>query len=478
MSAQDQTLVVCGGGLAGLMVASSLAGNLGAAYNIVLLEEACELPVDFFYGSVTGPSGYEFFRSIGLNEPLLFQRSATSFSFGTQFVNWPSQSPAWMQCHHLPFPVIAGVPLHHHLTRHGLPLEPLLISARAASEGKFAHPPQDPASALSRAEYGYQFSVREWAALLQSKLHASKVRRIGGKVAEVKAERGLVQSICLETGEQVEADLFLDCTGPARMLMSAVGGVFEPEREIEASSKIQPVDRLGPPHRMLEAHADSWTSKTHLQNAELTLHVGQGESASSREGAHAISLGKLDQAWCGNCVAIGHAGAVLEPLTPAPMMLLQRDIERLMDLVPTGPDQSMERREFNRRYKDDVIHAHIFQSALFRFERDLDASYWRAASKCSMSQGLDRKIIQFENRGVLAKYDLEPFNDEDWIILHLGMGRRPKYYDRQLDGLPASEALRRLADMKQTVEQMVSRMPAHHDYVASMKRYLEKQVNV
>ena len=36
---------------------------------------------------------------------------------------------------------------------------------------------------------------------------------------------------------------------------------------------------------------------------------------------------------------------------------------------------------------------------------------------------LKRKITQFESRGVILQYDLEPFNNEDWTQIHLGMGR-------------------------------------------------------
>ena len=67
----------------------------------------------------------------------------------------------------------------------------------------------------------------------------------------------------------------------------------------------------------------------------------------------------------GNCVAIGHAAEVQEPVTHAPMLLLQREIERLLTLVPCSGDMSVERREFNRQSADDFTHAEIFNRALF-----------------------------------------------------------------------------------------------------------------
>ncbi len=478
MSAAERTLVIAGGGLAGRMTALGLARSLSDACQIVLLEDAGDARYDLFYGSVTAPTGYEFYRTLGLAEPTLFLNSATSFSYGTLYQNWPATNADWLQCHHLTFPVISGVPLQHHLTQHGAPLEPLLISAQAARRGVFAHPPQDRRSALSRAEYGYQFSDTEWTALLGRALDESQVRRVSGDIAEIETDGGHIRAVRVSTGEHFSGDLYIDCTGPARRLANAVGGSYLGERDILASRSEARTDRLGSPHRTVEANGDGWDSTSQLVNAMQTLRVRDASQGQGSGEGLSVSLGRLDQPWRGNCVAIGHSAAVLEPLTVAPMMLLQRDIERLLDLVPALVDQDMERREFNRRFENDVTHAGLFQAAFFRLDEKLDTPYWSAAQASARSEALDRKIDQFENRGLLVRYDLEPFDDEDWMILHAGMGRRPYRYDRQLDGHSATNSARQLSDMKQAVEQTVSRMPPHEIYVANLKRYLEKQSNV
>lgn len=477
MVSAQQTLVVCGGGLAGRMVAAGLAGGLGPAYRIVLLDDAGDARFDAFYGSVSAPTGYDFYRTLGLDEPTLFLESGTTFSYGTQYKTWPGTRGDWLQCHHLPFPVISGVPLQHHLTQQGEDLAPLLVSAQAARAGGFAHPPQDPKSPLSRAEYGYQFCVEEWTSLLHRHLALSRVQRVQGDLVDVETEGADIRSVRLSSGTEVKGDLFIDCTGPTRHLILAAGGGFEKQREIAARRTNARVEQLGPPHRTVDAYPDGWTSTTHLSDAVHTLSVRAARGADDQSGDLAIGLGRMDQAWRGNCVAIGNAAAVLEPLTVAPMMLLQRDIERLLALVPAGHDHSMERREFNRRFDNDVTHAQLFQSAFFRAGELPQSPYWQDAGASTCSEGLDRKIAQFENRGLLVRYDLEPFNDEDWMILHFGMGRRPERHDRQLDGLPVADSARQISAIKQMVAQMVSRLPPHHVYVTNLKRYLEKQAH-
>ena len=151
MSPSRKTLVVCGGGLAGNLAALSLAKTLGADIRIVQIAGAERPADDIFYGSATSPESYNFLHALGLDERTLLLETRTSFSYGTLFKRWASPQP-WMLCHHAPLPIPAGIPLRHFLTRSGAPLEPLLISARAAALGRFAHPPEDPRNPLSRAE--------------------------------------------------------------------------------------------------------------------------------------------------------------------------------------------------------------------------------------------------------------------------------------------------------------------------------------
>ncbi|MEM7461012.1 MAG: tryptophan 7-halogenase, partial [Pseudomonadota bacterium] len=187
-----------------------------------------------------------------------------------------------------------------------------------------------------------------------------------------------------------------------------------------------------------------------------------------------IKLGGLESAWQDNAVSIGGAASVHDPLTPGPMVALQRDIERLLDLVPVSETFGMEQREFNRRYKDDSEHTEMFASAFYATVTH-DTAFWNDAKSSAHSSGLARKLTQFSSRGVLAKYDLEPFNDEDWTILHHGLGHHAARYDLQAESAPKAEIDRQLDGMSRAIEQLVKRMPPHHLYVANMKRYFEKQ---
>lgn len=464
-------IVVCGGGLAGHMATVYLANRLDGARRIIFLPNVGSAVSDPLYGSVTAPSAYDFLRALGIDEPVLIQGTSTSFSFGTAYRNWPSTNSDWVQCHHLPLAAINGVPIQHHLTLQEANLQALLVSAVAAAAGKFAHPPQDPRIPLSRAEYGYQFASEDLVRLLAREAGSQDIEVVTSAIADVCTDDGAISSVILETGVRIQGGLFVDCTGSDRRLQNALGPSFDVERSVSVDVAIQGNEVLGPAMRTVTASQSGWTAVTHLQERTHRLDVSDSSRGS------AIQLGQVAAPWVGNCVGIGHAACALEPLTPAPMILLQADLERLSELIPVGAGMEIERREYNRRFNDDVSHARLFQNALFNGVEAPKAPYWEDAMKSAQSEALDRKIAQFEHRGLLVKYDLEPFNDEDWLILHQGMGRRPRYFDRLAERASIRDVRQQFSSSQQAIQQIVSRMPPHHTYVANLKRYLEKQQN-
>lgn len=323
MTSQTKSILVCGAGLAGNLAALNLSTSLGSDYHISQIAGAAALPEDRLYGGATDPGAYNFLLRAGLDEPTLMLQSATSFSFGTHFRHWLT-GRSWVQCHHAPLPTPSGIPLRHFLTREGVGLEPLLISAQAALAGKFAHPPADRKSVLARAEYGYQFDTDEWVTLLERKIRETNVRRIDAEIRSITFDRETRCVVHLDTGDALEADLVVDASGLSRRPIEAAGGKFHTARNIGFSLSQTPSDALGPPCRTIEADETGWTATTHLQNARHTLRIGATGMTSEGAPVHTAALGQLGEAWIGNCLAIGHSASVVEPLTPAPMMMLQR----------------------------------------------------------------------------------------------------------------------------------------------------------
>lgn len=474
MSPTSRKIVIYGGGFAAHLAAAAFARSVGKAARLILVAPNETAESDNMYGSVTAPTAFNFFTSAGLDEPTLMQRTRSAFSYGTRFENWPSAASTWMQAFHLPLPLLSGIPFQHFLSAEGRALEPYLISAQAALKGVFAHPPGDPRHPLSRAEYGYQVSVPELRDLLADRNAANSIEMVTDNLREVQVADGRISALVMEGGRTISADLFVDCSAEQRRLAGALGERFQAGRELSAHVSQQTESQLGPAYRTLRANQNGWTATTPLQGASSVLTICDPTSAQDGAGLQ-FQTGRVEQAWVGNCVAIGHAAWGVEPLTPAPMMLLQRDIERALDLIPVTDNCQMEAREYNRRFDDDFVHATAFQRALFVGKNTPETPYWRAATAEPVGAKLQRKLAQFVSRGLSVRYDLEPFNEEDWAILLNGMGLKPERYDRQVDGVEKMAITQQLQGIERAVAEMVSKMPPHHVYMTNMKRYLEKQ---
>jgi tryptophan halogenase len=483
-SPRVERIIVCGGGLAGHLTTAALASQLPATIQMMWIDAPNSSDSDVFYGSVTAPTAYTFNLSAGVSEPELLLSTNTAFSWGTKYAGWGEQRRSWIQCFHLPLPIVGGVLFHHYLTRLGLgQLEPFLVSAAAARHGAFAHPLQNGPPLLARAEYAYQFDPQSYCRPFAAGANMSRVQRIQADLRGVERNESGIAALHLSDGRVQTADLYVDCTGPQALLLSQLDSTFLGGRRLRALSSQRAVDRLGPAYRTLTGHGFGWQSETPLQQSTMRLTVLAPECESDALSAHGESpqrsaeatLGCQTQAWVGNCVAIGHAAHVMEPITHAPMLLLHRDIERLLSLIPFSTSMAFESREFNRQSTDDYLHAAIFNRTMFETPPLADTPYWRAAREEPVHEKLEQKLAQFENRGLLVTFDLEPFNPEDWLVLHYGMQRRPARHDRVADRVPESELRQSLAKMPSDIEKLVKQMPTHHDYMAGLLSYLAQQ---
>jgi len=476
-------IVVCGAGLAAQMTVAALSQQAPSRMRVTWLKIAGTGTKDVLYGGVATPTAYDFNLAAGLDEPQLVLDSNTAFSFGTHYSNWGAGHRDWLQAFHAPFPVVDGVLFYHYLLQRGIgDMTPYLVSAEAARRGVFAHPPEDQRHPLSRAEYGYQFDAASYGALFERRITPA-VTTVSGTILEVMREGDGIGSLRLADGQSLAADLYIDCSGPDAHLAAHLGAAVTPSARLGVLASQTAAADLGAPVRTVKAGAFGWSAITPVQNASLRLTVYAREDEDMALDAHgeAPSLagdftpGYRAAAWTGNCVAIGHAAGVIEPLTPAPFILLQRDIDRLLSLVPNSHDMAVERREFNRQYLDDYRHAGLFNRALFNPQDASGGAYWERAATAPLDERLASKIEQFESRGLHVAFDLEPFGLEDWITLHFGMGRRPVRHDRIADHSARDKVDQYLNRMRGDIAQAVASMPPHGVYRQGLTKYLKQQ---
>lgn len=479
MTSANLHVVICGGGLAGQMAAAALAPYACATLTVTWLSDQADPDSDLFYGHLAPPSAYAFNLACNVAEPDLILHSQTTFSFGTHYRDWGAQALDWVQAFHQPLPVLDGVPFHHYLTQQGQGvLEPYLVSAQAARAGVFAHPPEERNHPLSRAEYGYHFEAADYGQRFERAALNAGVRRMEARIAAVDVVDGNIRTVHLSDGQSLTADVWIDASGPQAVLLSRLAPETLGQRRLTAQQVRSDTPPVTGGVTVVSGGPEGWQAKTPLRDSIVTLNVIDAESAdetvvSARTAT--VTLGHRQAAWSGNCVGIGQAACVAEPLTPAPMLLLQRDIERLLTLLPVSDDMGVERREFNRQATADYAHAGLFMRALFTAAPPDRSAYWQAATAEPEEARLRLKIEQFESRGLPVAFDLEPFSREDWLILHYGMGRRPARHDRTADRADRARVEAYLAAQRRDIDSVVRAMPPHRQYLDGLTGYLRQQ---
>lgn len=477
MYQQDTSqFLVFGNTLAASMTVLALSKTLPKNIKLIWLKPKAACPSDLLYGGLSSPDAYQFNLQHGVTEPELILETDTTFSFGTHFNQWGNNSRTWMQCFHLPFAATSGVELHHFMTRHKAALGDYLISAQAAAKGTFAHPPTDNLqSPLSRAEYGYHFDPAQWSAIFFNNMDKTRIEVINGDMVSLKHEQDHIDYLQLRDGTKLQADLYIDCSGTSSQLLSKLNNDFNCQRTVKLRHDTQPSLKTGPACRTVTGNKHGWQSVTPLREKNHTVSLFEASaeliltpplepsSENGQASCQTITLGYRNRAWQGNCVGIGHAAYALEPISTAPYILLKKDIERLLELIPLSHETSMEKQEYNRRFLDDVVHGELFHRALYAGQRDVGFD---------VSEKLDRKLSQYSHRGILASFDFEPFNQQDWAILHAGLGRIPERYDRMAEQVDFEKMQTQLDTMRTGMAHLASKMPTHHIYLEKLSMYL------
>lgn len=201
------------------------------------------------------------------------------------------------------------------------------------------------------------------------------VTRIDAEVAGVKrnAETGDIEALVTTDGAEVAGDLFVDCTGFRRKLIVGEMGA----KWVSYTDNL-PVNRAMPfwldhkPGAEIPAYTLAWAQEAGwMWSIPVQDRIGcgyvysdkfitpdQAKAEIERQLGHAIEprndlkfdSGRLDNAWIGNCIALGLASSFLEPLEATSIHGTIVQVMLLRELLfKQGPvDEKRARADYNR----------------------------------------------------------------------------------------------------------------------------------
>ncbi|MDM7859224.1 tryptophan 7-halogenase [Alteromonas sp. ASW11-36] len=500
MSNTIRRIAIIGGGTAGWLAAAVIAAQHKQATTVdktltITLVESSDIPT-VGVGEGTWPTMKNTLRDIGIKEADLFRHCHAVFKQGGKFVEWVKGNEDF---YYHPFTVPMGygrmdlapyvdniedyavqTNFQHHVCEAGL-------APRTISEAEYS----------GQCNYAYHLDAGEFAELLK---HHCKtmlgVTQIIGTVEQInRAENGNIASVTLGDQQEIEADLFIDCTGFKSLLLGEELGVpwVSADQYLFNDSALAchvPYESASDPiasHTIATAQNAGW-----IWDIGLTHRRGVGHVYSSKflnddeaeanlrryigETSHDISVRKIgfksghrEWFWEKNCVAIGMAAGFVEPLEATAIMLVEMSSRFVAENLP--PDTTIMTtiaKRFNKQMQYRWTRIIDFLKLHYMLTQRSEP-YWQAHIQPeSIPESLREDLSVWGFRGpTQADFDsaIELFPAASYQYVLYGMGFKPNFNLQ-----PHLYAQRQQAELimqrnQQVTQQMLDQLPAHRDYI-------------
>ena len=481
-------VVIAGGGTAGWMAACGLSSRLASLLDITLIESDEIGTVGV--GEATIPPMRNFHRLMNIDEQEFMRETQATFKLGIEFDNWGDIGDSyihsfgeigqrsWMAEFHEFW-------LEAQAQGFGGSLEDYCLELKAAKAGKFATQIGD-----TRLNFAFHLDATRYAKYLRKKSEKAGVSRIEGMIRDVQKDpqSGDIKALLLDSGELIEGDLFIDCTGFRSLLLGESLGVefddwshwlfSDRAIAVQTESVSEPL-----PYTRAIAHPSGWQWRIPLQS-----RVGNGIVYSSRfmsdEEAKQTLLnnisgkmitepryikyrtGRRQKSWHKNCVALGLASGFIEPLESTSIHLVMTAIIRLIRLFPFGDSSTALADRFNQESTTEIETVRDFVILHYKQTNRTDTDFWNAYRTMDIPETLAHRLDIFKNNGYVWPDDVALFRVDSWVQVMMGQGIVPEGHHPIAGKLSDGELDRLLSMIRRQVADTVATMPPHGDYVA------------
>jgi tryptophan halogenase len=450
--------------------------------------------------SATLPPLEAFHAKLAIKESSLICATGGSFSFGQNIVavsgglgvgRTPNFFHAW-GAYGAPIDGSAFFPCWLKATRHGLNIsfQDFCLTAVAAKNGRMLLP-DEATLAFGRTDYGYHLQTMAYVAQLKSLAAA-----LGTKIYEAqniivaRAENGSIEALIIDGMLRVEGQLFVDASGEDAILIGQAlraprsdwRQYFSVNRVLSARA---PAFTSIPPFAEIRAARLGWTAfhpnrlttgVVHAYSNGLLSDTAALESATAAAGVkladasfQSVNPGVRSSAWEGNCVAIGGAACIFDPIHDVDLHALQLALVHLLSLFPVSEQFTAERAEYNRIMRSYYERIRDFQCAFYALA-SFEGEFWQRAGDLAVPQPLEQKIAMFRARGDIAPMENESFLPESWQAIFNGFGVVPESWPPAIDRISPDRFKQEFRRALDFIKRKVLEQPTHDGYLDSICR--------
>ncbi len=490
-----RTVVVVGGGSAGWMAAAALAKHLGEDCTVRLVESE-EIGI-VGVGEATVPHIRTFnTQALGLDEAEFVKATQGTFKLGIEFRDWARIGDSYFHGFGSIGHDLGPVPFHHYWLRarragRAGELGEYSLQASAAEQGRFLPGATDvPAtSPLAAVAYAYHFDATLYAKYLRRFSEKLGVVRHEGKIVQV-AQRpgdGFIDAVVLESGERIEGDLFIDCSGFRGLLIEQMlrTGYEDWSQWLPCNRAVAvPCENVGPPTPYVRctARASGWTWRIPLQHRTGNGYVYCNRFISDDEAASGLlqwldgralaeprvlgfTAGKRNKAWNRNVVALGLASGFMEPLESTSLLLVQTGILRLLDMFPDRGFDPLLVERYNRAVDFESERIRDFLVLHYKATERDDSAFWNHCREMPIPDALRENIDLFRHSARFQRNGEEFFAVQSWVQVMLGQRIEPGAYHPFVDQMPERELFEFVEHVRQVIASCVRAMPPHQAFI-------------
>ncbi len=402
-------VLVVGGGSAGWMVAAYLNAALNVQGQIVAeisLIESPDVP-RVGVGEATIPNINHILAVIGIDQLDFMRRVNGTFKQSIKYVNWVKNDGSH---YYHPFRRYRKVPLDYSaqdwlMSNRSIPFTETVSPQAVICELGLSPRGFDAWDGQDALKYAYHMNALEFADFLCELATARGVSHYLDHVVDVEmAENGNIAAVKTRGGKRLEADIFIDCTGFAALLIEKKLGI----KWVDCSQWLLcdravtmhvPYEHNYPgyvrPYTTATALSAGWVWEIPLQDKRSLGYVHSSaflddESAEQEirdfEGPHAQDLssrivhfkvGHREKAWSGNCISIGLASSFIEPLESTGLYLSDLAVVMLAEHFPYRGEMAPLAYRFNRIMANRFYEILDFINLHYCLTQREDNDFWR-----------------------------------------------------------------------------------------------------
>jgi hypothetical protein len=420
-------IVILGGGTAGWMAANLLHHYLAQSGFTISLIESPDIPT-VGVGEGSTPQLRQFFKTLGITEQDWMPACNATYKNGISFGNW-SDKPGFEEYFH-PFPsapdrqTAAGFLQNCMARRRGYNvdahpnrffLSAYLAEQRLSPKTKTAH--------NIAINYAYHFDSMLLGKYLNKIAVTKGITHVQARCdVMTNHANGDIQSIITQCGMRIDGDVFIDCSGfRAVLIQQHLGVAFKSYQNMlfndSAIAIASPIKETINSQTLSTALKNGWT-----WDIPLTNRVGNGYVYSSAfisaDGAEmelrdklgmldsdtparrlSMKIGRVEQHWFKNCLAVGLSQGFIEPLEATALHLVQETIESFVSALIAGNFTAQHQGQFNQRINARFDGIRDYIVCHFKANSRSDSEYWIANRENNTISDSLRLILQCWDKG-------------------------------------------------------------------------------